>query len=69
MDQCRIAWAYRQLNSDVAETEISVSDARSDLAEIINLVKYGNQRFIITRRGRPLAALISIEDYDKLEQL
>jgi len=48
---------------------LSTSDARENLAEIVNQVAYGSQRFILGRRGRAMAALIPIEDLRKLESL
>jgi hypothetical protein len=32
-------------------------------------VAYGNKRFIIQKRDRPLAALVSVEDLERLEHL
>lgn len=48
---------------------LSTSDARENLAEVVNQVAYGSQRFILGRRGRAMAALIPIEDLRKLESL
>jgi prevent-host-death family protein len=45
-----------------AVTAISVADARSDLADLLNRVAYGKERLVITRHGRELAALVPIED-------
>lgn len=41
---------------------VSVADARSDLADLLNRVAYGKERLVITRHGRELAALVPIED-------
>jgi prevent-host-death family protein len=43
-------------------SSISVADARSDLAELLNRVAYGKERLVITRHGRELAALVPVED-------
>lgn len=48
---------------------LSASDARENLAELVNQVAYGSQRVVIARRGRAIAALIPIEDLRKLELL
>lgn len=45
-----------------AVTAISVADARSDLAELLNRVAYGKERLVITRHGRELAAIVPVED-------
>ena len=46
---------------------VSVSDARRDLAELVNRVAYGGRRIILQRRGKPLAALVPIKDLELLE--
>jgi prevent-host-death family protein len=43
-------------------TAVSVADARSDLADLLNRVAYGKERMVITRHGRELAALVPVED-------
>jgi prevent-host-death family protein len=43
-------------------TAVSVADARSELAELLNRVAYGKERLVITRHGRELAALVPVED-------
>jgi len=46
---------------------IGMVEAKSKLAEIVAEVKYGGKRFILERRGRPMAVLISIEEYEGLQ--
>ncbi len=48
---------------------LNTSDARENLAEIVNQVAYGSQRVILGRRGRAIAALVPMEDLRKLESL
>lgn len=50
-------------------TKVQVSEVRDNLADVINRTAYGNERVIIERRGKPLAALVSIEDIELLEQI
>ncbi len=47
---------------------VSVAKAKSSLSELIARASYGNERFIITRRNRPVAALVSLEDFQAIEQ-
>lgn len=49
--------------------KISVSELKRDLSGIINRAAYGKQRVIIVSRGKPKAAMISIEDLRLLETL
>ncbi|MGW7366519.1 type II toxin-antitoxin system Phd/YefM family antitoxin [Streptomyces sp. NPDC054841] len=49
--------------------EIPVTQARAELAELINRVVYGGERVVVTRHGKPLAALVSAADLERLEGL
>ncbi|MGW7052445.1 type II toxin-antitoxin system Phd/YefM family antitoxin [Streptomyces sp. NPDC054887] len=47
--------------------EIPVTQARAELAELINRVVYGGERVVVTRHGKPLVALVSAADLARLE--
>ncbi|KAF4410476.1 MULTISPECIES: type II toxin-antitoxin system Phd/YefM family antitoxin [Streptomyces] len=49
--------------------EIPVTQARAELAELINRVVYGGERVVVTRHGKPLVALVSAADLERLEQI
>ena len=49
--------------------KISTADARKKFANIINRVAYGKESFILTRRGEPLAAIVSIDDLKLLQEI
>ena len=49
-------------------TEIPVTQARDELAELINRVAYGHERIILTRHSKPVACLVTPEDLQQLEQ-
>jgi prevent-host-death family protein len=48
-------------------TEIPVTQARDELAELINRVAYGHERIILTRHSKPVACLVPPEDLQQLE--
>jgi prevent-host-death family protein len=50
-------------------TDVGIAEARRDLSAIINRVVYGGERIILASRGKPKAAIISIEDFRRLEEL
>jgi len=50
-------------------TRKAFSEARSKLTEIVNYVAFAQDRCILTRNGKELAAIISIEDLKLLEAL
>lgn len=49
--------------------EIPVTQARAELAELINRVVYGGERVVVTRHGKPLVALVSAADLERLDAL
>ena len=50
-------------------SNIPLSKAREQLPEIINQVAYGSKHIIFTRRGKKMAAVITIEELEFLEAL
>ena len=48
---------------------ISTADARKKLANIVNRVAFGKESFVLTRRGEALAALVSLEDLNLLQEI
>jgi prevent-host-death family protein len=48
---------------------ISVSNARENLSNMLNEVAYGHERYIVERRGQPLAAIIPASEYSDLLNL
>ncbi|MFJ4771946.1 type II toxin-antitoxin system Phd/YefM family antitoxin [Streptomyces uncialis] len=49
--------------------EIPVTQARAELADLINRVVYGGETVVLTRHGKPLVALVSADELRKLEAL
>lgn len=50
------------------DNRISTSRAKRDISELVNRVAYGGERILLTSRGRPKAAIVSLEDYELLER-
>ena len=48
---------------------IGMAQAKSQLAELTGRVAYGGERFVLERRGRPVAILIGVEEYKRLRNL
>ena len=48
---------------------LNSTDARENLAEILNRVAYAKDRVRITRRGKEVAAVVPIEDLELIERL
>lgn len=47
---------------------MSLADAKKRFSELIRRVAYNKGRFLIERRVKPLAALVSTEDLARLKQ-
>lgn len=50
-------------------TTVTSEDVRDGLGDLINRVKYRHERMRVTRRGKPVAALVPVEDLEFLEQV
>jgi len=50
-------------------TTIPVSKFRDDLANVANKVKYTGERICIERNGKPLFAVVTLDDMQLLERL
>ena len=46
------------------ETTLGVTKAREKLSEIVESVQYENDAYIISRHGRPAAAVVPVEVYE-----
>jgi prevent-host-death family protein len=49
------------------DTHISIGQVKRDISELVNRVAYKGERIVLTSRGRPKAALVSLEDLDRLK--
>jgi prevent-host-death family protein len=48
---------------------ISISEAKISFSKFINRAAYGRERIVVTSHGEPRAAIISIDDLNRLEEL
>lgn len=48
-------------------TELPISEARDHLGEIVSRAEHAQERTILTRHGRAVAAVISMDDLRELE--
>ena len=58
-------------NMDAAATErnyssVGLEDLRADLTDLVSRAAYVGERFLITRNGKPIAALVPASDLDRL---
>jgi len=53
----------------MTEAEVSIEQVKRDISNLVNRVAFGNERIILTSRGKPKAVVISLADYDRLKHL
>jgi len=46
---------------------VSVGEARANLSDLIGTVYYGNEPVVVERKGKPMAVLISPEQYEQYQ--
>ena len=50
------------------QTYVSIGQVKRDISDLVNRVAYGREQVVLTSRGKPKAALISVEDFERLQQ-
>lgn len=50
-------------------TDLTLSEARSDLAQLVERVRHRLERVCLTKHGRRVVAIVPIEDLELLEKL
>ena len=46
---------------------VSVAEAKRRFSDVVGAVRHGGQRFVIERRGTPVAAIVPVDDLVALE--
>lgn len=49
--------------------DMAASIAREEFADVLNRVAYGKERIVLRRHGKPLVAVIPVDDLTLLERL
>ena len=49
--------------------QVGVKEIRDNLADTLNKVAYAGERIVLARRGKGVAALVSMEDLELLEKM
>jgi prevent-host-death family protein len=65
-----------RLPESVAETAtaygsrtVSIAEAKREFSELCARASYGHEKIVVTKHGRPIAAIISIGDLERAEAL
>jgi prevent-host-death family protein len=49
--------------------QVTTAEARKHLAELLNRAAYGKERFVVTRHGKQLVAIVPLEEVTLLDRL
>lgn len=49
--------------------EVTTAEARKRMAELLNRTAYGKERFVVTRHGKELVAIVPLEEVTLLDRL
>ena len=49
--------------------QVGIKEIRDNLADALNKVAYAGERVVLARRGKGVAALVSMEDLELLEKM
>jgi len=58
-------WNGKKISTD--NKVVSVAEVKSHFSEYVSKVAYTGEKFLITKRGKPLVALVSIEDLKNIK--
>ncbi len=53
----------------LGDHDVSLANARSRLGDLVSQVSYRHDRIVITKHGRPVAAIVPAHDLELLEEL
>ena len=48
---------------------MSIREARASFAKIVNETAFGKERFVLTRNGKNVVALVPVEDLEMIEAI
>ncbi len=48
---------------------VSVAEAKNQFSDLLNRVIYRHERVIVSKRGKPVGAIVSAEDLKRLEEI
>lgn len=60
---------YNKYSMDLEYTTVPATELREHASEMVNRVAYGDEELVLTRRGKPIAALISLAALKQLHRL
>jgi prevent-host-death family protein len=54
---------------DESMKQVTTAQARKHMAELVNRAAYGGERFVVTRHGKELVAIVPLQEATLLERV
>lgn len=51
------------------ESQVSIGRVKREISELVNRVAFGGERIVLTSRGKPKAVIVSLDDYEQIQQV
>lgn len=52
----------------MGELQVSIGRVKREISELLNRVAFGGDRIVLTSRGKPKAVIVSLDDYERIQQ-
>lgn len=52
----------------MTESNVSIGRVKREISELLNRVAFGGERIVLTSRGKPKAVIVSLDDYERIQQ-
>jgi prevent-host-death family protein len=53
----------------MSEVQVSIGQVKREISQLLNRVAFGGDRIMLTSRGKPKAVIVSLEDYERIQQV
>lgn len=53
----------------MGESQVSIGRVKREISELLNRVAFGGERIVLTSRGKPKAVIVSLDDYEQIQQI
>jgi prevent-host-death family protein len=63
----RVRWSVQTVTGFRRSQSSGVTNARSRFGELVNRARFGRERIVLTEHGKPVAAIISVEELAELQ--
>lgn len=52
----------------MSDYQVSIGQVKREISQLVNRVAFGQERIVLTSRGKPKAVIVSLEDYERIRQ-